>query len=122
MYAETGWPQGGPFQPHRTHQNGLSVDFMVPVLKNGQSVLLPVSVANRWGYDLEFDAAGQMADYRIDFAAMADHLKTLHQHSVAAGFDLKKVILDPRLQPAVLDTKAGATSRSISPSINSRSG
>ncbi|MFC3193581.1 penicillin-insensitive murein endopeptidase [Marinicella sediminis] len=108
MYAETGWPQGGRFKPHRTHQNGLSVDFMVPVLKDMRSVLLPVSISNRWGYDLEFNAEGQMGAYRIDYAALADHLKTLHQHAVAAGFDIKKVILDPRLQPAVLDTPAGA--------------
>jgi penicillin-insensitive murein endopeptidase len=32
VYGETGWASGGSFKPHRTHQNGLSVDFMVPVL------------------------------------------------------------------------------------------
>jgi penicillin-insensitive murein endopeptidase len=108
MYAETGWPGGGPFKPHRTHQNGLSVDFMVPVLKDAKSVLLPVSFNNRWGYDLEFDARGRMGEYRIDFTALAAHLKTLHQHAVAAGIEINKVILDPRLQPAVLATEAGS--------------
>jgi len=27
-YAETGLKTGGKFKPHKTHQNGLSVDFM----------------------------------------------------------------------------------------------
>jgi murein endopeptidase len=29
VYGETGWPSGGRIRPHRTHQNGLSVDFFV---------------------------------------------------------------------------------------------
>lgn len=29
---ETGWCGGGRIRPHKTHRNGLSVDFMVPVL------------------------------------------------------------------------------------------
>lgn len=31
-YCETELARGGRFRPHRSHQNGLSVDFMVPVL------------------------------------------------------------------------------------------
>jgi len=31
-YAETDFKNGGRFKPHKTHQNGLSVDFMTPVL------------------------------------------------------------------------------------------
>jgi len=31
IYGETGHKTGGSFEPHKTHQNGLSVDFMVPV-------------------------------------------------------------------------------------------
>jgi penicillin-insensitive murein DD-endopeptidase len=32
VYGETGFAKGGRFKPHRTDQNGLSVDFMVPVI------------------------------------------------------------------------------------------
>jgi penicillin-insensitive murein DD-endopeptidase len=38
VYGETGFESGGRFKPHKTHQNGLSVDFMVPVIDaNGRS-------------------------------------------------------------------------------------
>ena len=51
VYGETGWKDGGQFKPHKTHRNGLSVDFMVPVLdESGTSVELPSSVLNKWGY------------------------------------------------------------------------
>ena len=36
VYGETGWPDGGPMPPHRTHRNGMSVDFMVPVRDKDQ--------------------------------------------------------------------------------------
>jgi len=46
-YAETGLKNGGIFKPHKTHQNGLSVDFMTPVTdKNGKSVHLPTNPLN----------------------------------------------------------------------------
>lgn len=54
VYGETGLLNDGPMPPHRTHQNGLSVDFMVPVADNsGASVALPSSPANRFGYGWE---------------------------------------------------------------------
>lgn len=33
-YAETGFENGGQFKPHKTHRNGLSVDFMTPVINS----------------------------------------------------------------------------------------
>jgi penicillin-insensitive murein endopeptidase len=107
MYAETGWLRGGPFKPHKTHQNGLSVDFMVPVVRSGQSVHLPINAGNRWGYGIEFDDQGRYAGYHMDFSALAAHLKALHQQAVTAGIGIRKVYLDPRLQPAVLATADG---------------
>ena len=63
VYGETGKREGGPFPPHRTHRNGTSVDFMVPVRDaDGDSVPLPTWPWNRFGYDLEFTLDG-----RLDF-------------------------------------------------------
>jgi len=75
MYGETGLATGGPFKPHRTHQSGISVDFMVPVVdRTHKSVLMPASIQNKFGYELEFDASGSLDDLQIDFDAMAEHL------------------------------------------------
>ncbi len=75
VYGESGWPTGGRMRPHRTHQNGLSVDFFVPVLNaQQQSVALPPTPGTRWGYDIEFDGDARYGAYRIDFAALAEHL------------------------------------------------
>ena len=60
VYGETGAAGGGPFAPHKTHQNGLSVDFFMPVRdRSGASVPLPTPAATRFGYDIEFDADGR---------------------------------------------------------------
>jgi len=109
VYGETGWSSGGRFRPHRTHQNGLSVDFFVPVRdRSGRSVGLPISVANRFGYDIEFDANGNFNEFTIDFAAMAEHL---HQLSVATkdrGIGIALVIVDPPFLPKLFDTPRGS--------------
>jgi penicillin-insensitive murein endopeptidase len=99
VYGETGKKEGGEFEPHKTHRNGLSVDFMVPVLdKEGRSVPLPANVLNKWGYDLEFDNDGVLDDMRIDFDAMAEHLYQLHRAAENHGGDLWRVIFAPELQ------------------------
>lgn len=107
-YAETGFEQGGRFYPHKTHQNGLSIDFMTPVVdKEGRSVHLPTHVLNKFGYNIEFDAKGEFEGYRIDYTALAAHIVALHQAAKAAGYDVWRVIFDPELQPELYRTPYG---------------
>ena len=107
-FAETGFKEGGKFSPHKTHRNGLSVDFMVPVVnQSGVSVHLPTHLFNKLGYDIEFDSTGKYKDYKIDYVALAAHLVALHKAAKSKGYDLWRVIFDPKLQPNLLETKYG---------------
>ena len=107
VYGETGLAEGGPFKPHKTHQNGLSVDFFVPVQnEKGESVPLSTNLFNKWGYDLEFDQRGRMDDLRIDFEAMAAHIAALLHAAQARGVGIWRVIFDPELQPFLRQTAA----------------
>lgn len=109
VYGETGWPAGGRFQPHRTHQNGLSVDFMVPVIdKTGKSIRLPTSPFNQFGYGIEFDRMGQASELQIDFEAMAEHLYALNLAASQRGSGISLVIFDPVLMPKLFQTARGA--------------
>jgi penicillin-insensitive murein endopeptidase len=106
VYGETGLKEGGEFDPHKTHRNGLSVDFMVPVLnKDNASVPLPTSMNNKWGYDLEFDDSGKLEDLRIDYDAIAEHIYQLHVAAQECGIGIWRVIFDPELQPYLHETK-----------------
>jgi penicillin-insensitive murein endopeptidase len=107
-YAETGLAQGGRFKPHKTHRNGLSVDFMVPVVsREGKSVHLPTHYFNKLGYAIEFDETGTYDGYTIDYEAMAAHIVGLHRSARAKGVDIWRIIFDPKLQPFLLNTKYG---------------
>jgi penicillin-insensitive murein endopeptidase len=109
VYGETGWAEGGRLRPHRSHQNGLSVDFFVPVRNAaGASVPLPTGVTNKLGYSIEFDAAGRFGDLRIDFAAVAEHLFQLAESARRHGAGLAMVIFDPPYLPMLLATLRGA--------------
>lgn len=109
VYGESGWPTGGPFPPHRTHQNGLSVDFFVPVRNRaGASVPLPTQALNRFGYDIEFDRNARYGNLEIDFPALAEHLYELDRAARAAGIGIAQVIFDPAFLPRLYATPRGA--------------
>jgi penicillin-insensitive murein endopeptidase len=105
-YAETGFKQGGQFKPHKTHQNGLSVDFMVPVTnRKGLSVHLPTHALNKFGYSIEFDNSGIYKKYTIDYEALAAHIVALDKAAKAQKVGLWRVIFDPQLQPFLMKTQ-----------------
>ena len=107
-YAETGFENGGQFKPHKTHRNGLSVDFMTPVLDSeGASVHLPTHPFNKFGYDIEFDSSDQYDGLTIDYEAIAAHIVALDKQAKQQGFGLWRVIFDPSLQPKLYKTKYG---------------
>ncbi len=107
-YAETGFKQGGRFKPHKTHQNGLSIDFMVPVIdEKGKSVYFSTSPLNKYGYNIEFDQQGKFKNLRIDFEAMAAHIIALHKAAIKNGVDLWRVLFDPALQDQLYRTSNG---------------
>jgi penicillin-insensitive murein DD-endopeptidase len=109
VYGETGWESGGRIRPHRTHQNGLSVDFFVPVRDAaGHSVHLPTGITNKFGYDIDFDSAGQFQALKIDFTAIAEHLYQLDISAKSHGGSLALVIFDPPYLQKLLATRRGS--------------
>lgn len=109
VYGETGLPQGGSFPPHKTHQNGLSVDLFVPVVDGeGNSVQFPNRADNGWGYQVDFDAAGGNATHRIDFANLGELLYQLHAAAKRRGSGLALVVFQRELRPALFATARGA--------------
>ena len=108
VYGETGLASGGRFRPHRSHQNGTSVDFFVSV-KNaeGKSVPLPTGIMTRFGYDIEFDANAKYKEFSINFEAMAEHLYQLHQAAKARGVGFALVIFDTPYLPKLFATARG---------------
>lgn len=69
---------------------------------------LPTTAQNRYGYDFEFDASGRSGEYRIDFVALAAHLRALHQAAKTEGIKIERVIFDPPYLPHLYATPDGA--------------
>ncbi|MDQ2823306.1 MAG: replication initiation protein [Pseudomonadota bacterium] len=114
VYGETGLAAGGPIKPHRTHEAGISVDFMVPVRDAaGRSVPLPASARNKFGYAWEFDAAGKAAGLTIDFEALGEHLYQLALAGKQLNAPIGRVIFDSRYRNQLLTTRHGAFLRTL---------
>ena len=102
LYGEMGWKGGGRIRPHRTHQQGLSADFMTPVTVAGvdrqpMHTVLPCNAANLWGYHIRLDGNGRHAEYQLDARAMIAHLEALQKNAPRYGLRIERIIFDPPL-------------------------
>jgi penicillin-insensitive murein DD-endopeptidase len=108
VYGETGWASGGRIRPHRTHRNGLSIDFMVPVVdQTNHSVRISTGVLNKFGYSLDFDKNAKYQNYKIDFEALAEHLYQLDIAAKAKDSSIALVIFDSSYLPNLFASKHG---------------
>jgi len=108
IYMETAKRKGGRPYPHRTHQNGLSVDFMSPLLKHGKPIYY--SWLGIFRYTLNFDKNGRKTNNQnveIDFNLMAEHILLLQKNAAIFGLKIKKVILKTDLKDHLFETESG---------------
>ena len=109
ILGESGARHGGPFWPHRTHQNGLSVDIFVPIRDpQGRPLTLSTWPWNRFGYDVEFDRSGRVGQWVIDFDGLAELLGELRVEASKHRLRLGRIILTPEYLPLLINTEHGA--------------
>jgi penicillin-insensitive murein DD-endopeptidase len=121
VYAESAWRRGGRLWPHKTHANGTSVDYMVPLrADSGEVVELRGSVINMLGYAIKFDNAGRRGNTRIDFEAMAKHLLALDTAARAHGIRIGRVIFEPPLHKQLFATEHGRQLQGKMPFMQTR--
>lgn len=102
QYGETGKSEGGPLWPHKTHQNGLSADFFMPVTnKRGEADQVPISAFSKFGYGLEFDKNGKLDDLQVDWRAVGRHLLALAAVGKPLGVRMERIIVTPDFHQAL---------------------
>ena len=100
---------GGDMLIHRTHENGLSVDFMIPRKRKGRQFKW-LDYLGWFHYLLEFDNQGKFKankQIEIDFEAMAKHILAIDKAAQANGLSIRKVILKIELQDDLFNTPTG---------------
>lgn len=101
--------KGGKIWPHHTHQNGLSVDFMMPLTKDS----LPYYKLDDLGkehYLLTFDDDGCYSnnkDVKIDFDIVAKQILILDEQARKNGLKIKKIIIKIELKDELFSTPNG---------------
>jgi len=101
--------KGGKMLLHNTHQNGLSIDFMLPKKKNDQ-VFSRLDGLGLWHYFLDFKNDGSLRaneSITIDFETMARHILALDDAGKKYGVRVKKVILKIELKDEFYRTTSG---------------
>lgn len=121
--------EGGKISPHRTHQNGLSVDFMTPLKKDDKPYYSLDSLGAEH-YLLDFDEKGRYTKdttISIDFETLAQHIWILEQHARKNGLKISKVIFKTELKDELYASTYGKKlqsstiyiTKNLSPLINS---
>lgn len=106
---ETSHKNGGDLFPHKTHQNGLSVDFMMPLLKDGQ----PYNGLDSIGtlhYFITFNSKGQYnkdTTICIDLNLVAQQILSLQRAANLNKLRIVKVIINTNLKDELLKTEYG---------------
>jgi penicillin-insensitive murein endopeptidase len=100
---------GGPILVHRTHMNGMSVDFMAPKLRNGKQNRFWDNIGI-WHYALAFDADGRLLFDKktvIDFESIAQAILAIDDAAKNHGLRIRKVIWKINLKDDLFATKGG---------------
>lgn len=104
---ECGNKHGGEMWPHRTHQAGLSADFMLPKKLNNTPLRM-LDHLGVWHYALQTDKSGNYTSrVTVDFETMGRHLIALDDAARKNGIRIKKVILKIDLKDDFFKTASG---------------
>ncbi len=101
---------------HASHRNGLSVDFMTPLLKSGEP-FTQATIFNAYGYGYNFNAKGELdhaipiniipSNVTIDFEATARHILALDEAAKQNGLVIDNVVFKDNLRPLLFATPGG---------------
>ncbi|WP_028981336.1 penicillin-insensitive murein endopeptidase [Sporocytophaga myxococcoides] len=120
---------GGEIFPHRTHQNGLSIDFMMPLMKDNM-VFYKLDTIGASHYWLDFDNEGKYSGDKsisIDFDLVARQILSLETSARNNGYKIQKVIIKTEFKNLIFATPHGKKLKqsniylvnSLTPLINS---
>ena len=101
--------KGGEMFPHKTHQTGMSIDFMMPLLKDNKPYygLDTIGAAH---YMLNFDDDGKYTrdpSISIDFNLVARKIMLLDYFARQNGLNIFKVIIKIELKDELFATEYG---------------
>jgi penicillin-insensitive murein endopeptidase len=100
---------GGEMFPHKTHQNGMSIDFMMPLIQNGKPYY-GLDTIGASHYMLSFDDAGKYTrdpSISIDFNLVARKILLLDYFARLNGLNIFKVIIKIELKDELFNTEYG---------------
>lgn len=100
---------GGELFPHKTHQNGLSVDFMMPLRRNGKA-FYELDTLGAKHYALNFDDNGNYTNdpsVSIDFNLVAFQILLMDKLAKERGMHVQKVIVKIELKDELFESEYG---------------
>lgn len=108
-FMECSNKEGGELFPHKTHQNGLSIDLMMPLIKNHQPYY-DLDDVGAQHYALSFGDDGRLKNdslVSIDFNLVALQILLIDHFAKQFGLNINKVIIKIELKDELFATEYG---------------
>lgn len=109
MIMECSGEKGGKIPRHQTHRNGTSIDFMMPLKKDGQAYYGLDTIGWRH-FGLTFDEKGRYSkdkSIRIDFDLVSEQIVLLNRFAKKRGYKIQKVIIKIELKDELYASRFG---------------
>ncbi|MGB0431681.1 MAG: penicillin-insensitive murein endopeptidase [Bacteroidia bacterium] len=103
VIGDCGLKEGGPMSfVGKEKQNGLEMDFMLPIVNLDGSAYQKQNITNYWNYDLDFDETGRLGGMEVDYGTLATMLATLQSTAIKHGLTIKKIEMHPDIKRGLL--------------------
>lgn len=112
VIGDCGLKYGGPISFHKEKQNGLQVDFLLP-LNEDDAPYKGGNLLNSWDYKLVIDDDGSFEGKNVDLGALASHVTTLQSVSAKHGLVIKEVRMNPTIKKALLGKKLASLLKNV---------
>jgi len=112
VIGDASYKEGGPMAFQEEKQNGLEVDFLLPLVENG----IPYSkqrITNYWNYSMEFDEFGRLDGMEVDYSVLAGMLVAIQEAGANYQLTIKKIEMHPEIKRGLLGKNLASLLKNI---------
>lgn len=104
--------EGGPMSFQEEKQNGLTVDFLLPLAIDGKPYNKQ-RITNYWNYAMTFDQTGRLDGMEVDYSVLAGMLVEIQMAAAKHDLTIKKIEMHPEIKRGLLGKNIASILKNI---------
>lgn len=114
IVGDAGLKEGGPMSfVGKEKQNGLEVDFIIPLKNEDGGPYNKRPISNYWNYEMDFDENGKLGGMDVDYTVLATQLATLQGSAEKNGLTIKRIEMHADIKRGLLGKSMATLMKNI---------